>query len=304
MIVTGVLVICKDDTKCAKSCRHYANQAARGVVTTTLELVRVFAQHVEHVPPNHAAQKTGAVWSTCDALVKVPHGNRNAIRRELFTYIMECNETMEEFEGIIQLGPKVNSLETVNQDEILENTNSTTVRNTQEEVMWGEFLDGDSEQYSETELPIATCCLCLIKCSRGSLNVTLKACEHVGHVVENSNNDDENGNQSPLLLLEWIRNVTSLARLVGNGMTDLGTCLYPPLNLNGDNDNGNDSDTSLIHELVKQRDAVVALTDFILDAPIDLPEEVTEVASNIKGAANTRYEEATNAIAAALEEST
>jgi hypothetical protein len=77
-------------------------------------------------------------------------------------------------------------------------------------------------------------------------------------------------------------------------MTDLGTCLYPPLHLNSKDED------SLLHQLNMQRGAIVALTECILDTPTELPQDVTELASKLKNAATTRYKEATDAIDAAL----
>lgn len=286
-ISTGVLVLCNDDTGCAHSTRHFANQAARAVVSTTIALVQIFREHHEHDSENIAAQKTGAVWSTCDALLKIPRGNRNAIRREVFTFIMECNETMQEFTNLIQRGVKSSApLNTIQESDEKEEASS-----------WDDFLDRDDDLYMELELPVATASLCLIKCSRGSLNVTLQACESIGSVMaENNNGSNDDEHDKHVVLLDWIQKLTTLARNVGNGMTDLGTCLYPPLHLNS-NDNDNDS---LLHQLNMQRGAIVALTECILDTPTELPQDVTELASKLKNAAITRYKEATDAIDAAL----
>jgi len=288
LIATGVLVICNDDTGCIRAARHFAKQAARAVITTTCELVKVFATHHEHDTENIAAQKTGAVWSTCDALRKTPQGNRNAIRRELFTFVMECNETIQEFTELVELGAAPSSLNTIAEDTIAGSNNSTDA---EEGTTWDDFCQGSDEQYSASELPIATASLWLVKCSRGTINVALKACESVGGMVETDGSDPDKD-----ALLEWIRTMTNLARVVGEGMTDLGTCLYPPLDLSHTSD-----EDDLPVYLLKQRDALVALTEYVLDAPTDLPEEVTELASKLKGAATTRYDEAQAAIVAAME---
>lgn len=290
MIATGVLVIHSNEQGCARSTRHFGKQASRAVLATTVDLVTVFAQHHEHDTKNLAAQKTGAVWNTSDSLLKVPQGNRNSIRRELFTYVMECNETLQEFTELIEEGASSNGLETIGEEE--SNAVGTNNNNDMGEATWDDFCDGNDQQYSASELPVATASLCLVKCSRGSINVCLKACESVGNVVESSG---ENKSDARVPLLDWIKTLEHLARRVGEGMTDLGTCLYPPLNLTkGDED-------CLQAQLLKQRDALVALNEFVLDCPTELTEEVMELASKLKGAAASRCDEATAAISTALE---
>ena len=265
LIATGALVICEDNVGCSRSARHYAKQASRAILATTLELVKVFATDPSIVwegKEQLGAQKTGAIWSTCDELLKIPKGNRASMRRDLFTWIIECNETMGEFTEMIQLGA-------INDEEASDD-------------------DFGDDQYTEKELPIVEAALALVKCSRGSMNVTLKACEAAG--VAACGNEEEG-------LLEWIATLHNLARVVGEGMTDLGTCLYPPLELIVDANDGE----HLTKQLVTQRDAIVALHDFCLEANFDLPQDVTELASKLRSVAQTRYEAAHDAISETLE---
>lgn len=279
-----MVVLCNDDVGCAKSTRHLANHAARAVIHTTMALVDLFQQRHQHDTDNIAAQKTGAVWSTCDILLKIPQGNRNAIRREMFTYIVECKETWHEFDTMIQRGPTSNiPLNTIQEDE-------KDDKNENEEETWDDF-ENDDDQYTALELPVATASLGLVKCSSKSLQVTLEACESVGTAIDT--NDDNNTDYT--VLLDWIKELTSLARIMGDEMTNLGTCLYPPLEYTttGEND---DKENVLVNRLLQQRNAIVALHDYILDAPTDLPEGVTELASKLKNAASTRHQEAMNAI--------
>jgi hypothetical protein len=265
LVATGALVICEDNVGCSRSTRHHVKQAARAIVATTLELVKVFANgSVFEENEQLGAQKTGAIWSTGDALFKIPKGNRASMRRDLFTWTKECNETMEEFTEMIQLGPLDNDEEEGSDDAF-----------------------GD-DQYTAKELPIVEASLTLIKISRGSMNVTLKACEAAGDAV--CGNAEEG-------LFEWIATLHNLARVVGEGMTDLGTCLYPPLELIVDNNQGE----HLTRRLAAQRDAIVALHDYCLDAMFELPQEVTELASKLRAAAQTRYEEAHSLITEAVE---
>jgi hypothetical protein len=265
LVATGALVICEDTVGCSRSARHHVKQAARAIIATTLELVRVFANgSVFEEKEQIGAQKTGATWSACDQFFKIPKGNRASMRRDLFTWTKECNETMQEFTEMIQLGPLDNDEEEGSDDAF-----------------------GD-DQYTAKELPIVEASLALIKISRGSMNVALNGCEAAGDAARGN---AEEG------LLEWIATLHNLSRVVGEGMTDLGTCLYPPLELIVDDNQGG----HLRKQLAVQRDAIVALHDFCLDATFELPQEVRELAFKLRAAAQTRYEEAYSMITEAAE---
>ena len=88
------------------------------------------------------------------------------------------------------------------------------------------MTDCAQEQYTDKELEVAKACVALVKCSRGTINVALKASDSAGKLVVQVNADDT---EKRTAVLTWIGKVHDLARQVGTGMTDLGTLLYPTL---------------------------------------------------------------------------
>jgi hypothetical protein len=199
----------------------------------------------------------------------------------------ECNETMQEFQGLIDLGAAA---------DIKDGQQGQQVQ--QEEITWDDFLQGQSEQYSTIELPIATACVALVKCSRGSINVALKTCECVGEQAEKDTIIDKEQKND---MLNFISKLHDLARLVGEGMTDMGSLLYPPLELKV-LDTAKDDIDHLAKQVLQQKDRIIGLLEFILDScPAELDEDICEMATKLKAAATTRYQEAEMAIQIALQ---
>mmetsp|Transcript_23362 Transcript_23362/g.32728 ORF Transcript_23362/g.32728 Transcript_23362/m.32728 type:complete len:378 (+) Transcript_23362:202-1335(+) len=287
LIAAGAFVICndKDHVGCSRSARHYARQSARSIVSTTISLIEAFLCKESWSNQDVGAQKTGAVWSSCQALQKMPKGNRTSMRRDLLTWAMECNETMQEFTEMVELGA----------------TSSSENQDDNDAEAWDDFCGGDDDQYTELELHIAEACVALIKCSRGTLNVALKACECAGEAITQSKSA---GNQDRMkAILYWINSLFDAARLVGEGVTELGTLLYPPLELK----KKDTDDCALVKQLVAQRDAIVRLHEMCLDATpkgqqesLNLTEEITELSSKLKTAAQRRFDEAEKAIKVAI----
>jgi len=271
---TGCLVLHDNHSGCACSTRKHAKQASRAIVNTVIQLMQAFLNDPTVLEKDNSigAQKTGAVWQTCNTILekKLPQGNRNAMRRDLFTYMMECNETMQEFQQLIDEGP---SLREENEEKI-ERTN---------EDSWAAFLNGQDEQYTVDELPIATACIALIKISRGTINATLQACEAAGQQLSSENDDDDD-------ILKWIQSLHRLARAVGENMTDLGAALYPPLQL-----------MSVEIQVETQAEAIEQVLEFLLDASssLNLPEDVTELATKLQTNIQRRRQEALDSIATA-----
>jgi Grap2 and cyclin-D-interacting len=268
LVVTGAMILCNDDMGCARSTRYFAKHSARSVLNVCEQLVECFVSGDWTKSENAAAVKTGAVWSSCDQLEKIPRGNRNSMRRDLLTWVMECNETMEEFQVLLNKGP---------------------AKEGGEESTWDDFMDGMSEQYSSSELPIVQACLAVIKCSRGTLNVCIQACESVGEHLGTENEED---------LLAFIGKLHNLARLVGEGMTDLGTMMYPPLELEDVDKEGQ----HLSRQVMIQQDSLLVLHTLILDScPIALTEAVMEMTAKLKAASKTRVGEAISSISQILQ---
>jgi hypothetical protein len=73
LIATGCLVLHEDSTGCGRSVRHSSKQAVRAIIQTALNLAISFADG-SALEENVGAQKTGAVWQTCDSVQKLPIG--------------------------------------------------------------------------------------------------------------------------------------------------------------------------------------------------------------------------------------
>ena len=263
LVATGAMILCNDDMGCARSTRYYAKHSARSILNVSEQLLECFVSGDWAKSENAAAVKTGAVWSSCDQIEKIPKGNRNCMRRDLLTWVVECNETMEEFQALLDKGPAGES---------------------GDESTWDDFMDGMSEQYSLLELPIAQACLAVIKCSRGTVNVCIQACESVGEHMGSENEED---------LLAFICQLHNMARLVGEGMTDLGTMMYPPLELDDVDNEGQ----HLSRQVMIQKEALMALHSLILDScPIVLTEVVMEMTTKLKTASETRVSEVFSSI--------
>lgn len=259
---TTALVIHDNNNGCSRSMRSFVKQSSRAVIHTCLTLVKFFSDGKNHKGDLEPAQQTGAVWGACDKLEKIPRNNRNAMRRDFMTWIMECQETYQEFDEMLQL------------DSTAEDDS---------EMGWDEFCGGQSNDYTAGDKPIVTACLALVKCSRGSINAALKACEDVGASMSEEN---------AKTLLLWIATIHEASRRVGEGMTDLGTLLYPPLELE-----------NLMEEVQRQSKSITELHSFILESPPDcvtFPKELLTLSSNIRDATKKRADESSEGINNAL----
>ena len=252
----------QDETGCSRAVRHSSIRASLAIFINVIRLVESF-EDGSAMDKNVGAQKTGAVWESCDTILNklLPMGNRNAIRRELFTWTSECNDTMEEFQEMIDLGPG-------------ESGSGDAVEEEEEDFF------GDEDQYSEEELPIAQACLGILKCSRGTMKVSLESCEHLGSKATESQDEK---------YLDSIDKLYGYARTVGEGITDFGSVLYPPLLPSLDN---------LESQLEKQVQSILTLQDFLLGME-SLPKHLVDLASNLRNAAEARQKEALTAIVAA-----
>jgi Grap2 and cyclin-D-interacting len=320
LIGTAIVLLHDDSAGCGSSARRHALQAARAIVHTTLALLAIISCSNTHDSvaydaevnsnssiddtaavavvneegpraENEAAQKTGAVWSSCNVILerRLPLGNRNAVRRDLLSYVVECNETMQEFQDMIEKAGPISSIQEDNRGE----------QQGEEVCGWEAFLQGQTDQYRVEELPIATQSLALIKCSRGALNVTLQACEAVGRSLEEDSGAIL-GHVRHQSRLDWMTTLVDLAKVVGDGMTDLGATMYPPMELK-----------ELSTLIDRQANVMQTLLSHVLDTTmvplengesLDLPSDVTEMASKLQLAAKNRKQQALDDIAAALAE--
>jgi hypothetical protein len=210
---TGTLLLFSPECGSSRSLRHFVKQSSRAVISSLISLIRAYedgsAQGTPNDGNNIGAQKTGAVWSACDNLrLKLPKGNRAAMTRELLIWVRDCNESIEEFDEMLALGPRDDDEE-----------------------------DGDEEeQYSQSEMKIAGAAVNIMKCSKNVLGLVMKVCECVGESLGESKPHDENLNnessdQKRKGLLQFITNLHRVARRIGEGVTEFGVSMYPPLDL-------------------------------------------------------------------------
>jgi hypothetical protein len=295
LLATGCVVLHDNQTGCARSTRQHCKQAARSIVHTVIQLVQVWVDEAASGEGNNlGAQKTGAVWEMCDKILqrKLPKGNRSSMRRDLLTYMRESMDTIEEFQEIVDAGPSLK--EEGGEEEEEEQEGATS------DDDWGDFLGGEDNQYTTNDLPVATACLFLIKCSRGCLNLSLQAIEAVGEQLAEQQTctpGDENNKDADKAKLVVISRLHDLARLVGDGMTDLGASMYPPLQLE-----------ALEAQVVRQADAMQAVLDLVMDGTLseteagsvtlEFPEDVNELLSKVREALQRRREESLGAIEA------
>jgi hypothetical protein len=232
-------------------------------VATTLHLIEAYT-HGDAFTPDHkelGAQKTGAVWQTCSVILdkKLPMGNRNAMRRDLLTYIMECQETMDEFQEMIDLGPSIG----MNQD--ADEPASAEDQGNKGES-FEEFINGQNDQYSTSkELALAEAVLTLVKLSRGTIKLSLQALDAVGEELKESSMASEEGRPGKAeqkARLQWIRSLHEECCSVGEGMTDLGTTLYPPLKI-----------SDVVSQSRKMINRLETILNHVLDASITIQEE-------------------------------
>ena len=306
LISTAALLVHQPSIGCSRSLRKYVKQHARGLVTSVMNLIESFESFIA-LEKNVGAQNTGVVWSRCDEiLTKLPKGNRAAMRREMFTWVGDCNESMQEFQEIVDLGPT--------------NTNASTgEKEASDSSTWDDFCDniGTGEQYTDREIDIAKSCVKVMKCSRGILNLMIKACECAGNHASSLIEEEENKVQSKAIY-QWISNGHEMARIVGENVTEIGMCLYPPLNLTlsdvesgASNIEGKWIQTELGLQILRQSAAIKAVASYVHDhiasvnehesISIQMSDEVLEMATVLLAAVDARKEETRSAISTAID---
>lgn len=295
-ICTGVVLLFSEEHGCGRSCRHYAKQSARAVIASVIGLVTSFIDGDAVTKKNLGAQKTGAVWSTCDEIInkKVPRGNRAAMRRDLFTWIKECQETISEFQEMLDLGPR--DVESNYDKKEKDSDNNAGIDN------WDDFCENDGgDQYTQTEYDIAKPTLALIQITKGTIQCSLKACECIG---EQATTQDISPSQKSQLLL-YLSTLHDLTRSIGEDMTDLGALLYPPLDVGSVNND-------LFLQMKIQSNGILKVCDWILDSrvlssdtdedaiEVVLSEEVLEFTKKIRKITHARTSEAERGLSSAI----
>lgn len=257
-----------------KSYQHHC----RAIVLSCLQLLDTIL-----LPPNanamQAPPRTGAVWSACDKIQQVPKSNRAAMRRDMLIWMKECNETIEEFQEALQENPQQQQEEGADHDDD---------DNEEGDVTWDGFLQGEGSGYQPFEVPVVEAALSIIKCSRGSVNVALGACECVGALAEKED-EEQSEDTGPSRLLKWIGDLHDMARGVGDNMTNVGTALYSPLVL---------EELQSVASL--QTDRIVELHTFVLESNPNLAARldagIRELSNNVRDAAQKRFQQLQDAI--------
>jgi hypothetical protein len=279
---------------CSRSLRKYTKHHARSVVNSVVSLVDSFVS-TRALEKTVGAQKTGVVWSACDDVIaKLPKGNRACMRREIFTWVGDCNETMQEFQEVVDLGP-------ASVEKTVENESSP-------------MDDFEETQYANNgELETAKACLAIVKCSRGVLGLVLKACECAGNEAEKTKEKESDHFKA---ILQWISNAHELSRKVGENATELGVLLYPPINIeiaDSESDQhdkeGKWSRTEIGKQILMQTEAIKAVASYVHDhivpgddhIPIPMSDEIMELASKLLSAVDLRKTEANQALTEMIE---
>lgn len=306
-ICTGFMIICSDskatdviDKSLSSGCdlplRRYLFKAVSQILGSVVELVRVYACDdydvggITEKDNNVSAKLTGVVWSACDSLTKqCPMNNRAAYRRGLFRYAGDCNETLEEFTEMIDCGIREEKEPSKADNETDGGTSgedSNSGDGGGDESLWDAFCNGDEEfLYSSKEIPIARAAIGLIKCSRGAINVALTSMDAAGMAT---------GGSSGLLITPSALYV--MAADIGCKITDLGSLLYPPLDVS--KRQGDDNENCALADALKlQHDALLSFLSVVIcdegrtDLSFTLPEASHDLAKRLRETTKIRFEE-------------
>ena len=296
---------------------------ATATITTTTTTTTTISAATKFDDKDAAAQKAGAVWDACDKINAVlPRGNRNAIRRDVLNWVKDCNITIEEFDILL--------LQSVNKNDCTANNNSSNENDNGDDGMYDNNDDDDEVMYTAPEMKIVHASMNVIKCSKNVLNLILATCEYIGAncvdaLLPNTASDDGKYTASTQrnMALRWITNLHILANTIGEGVTDLGVLLYPPLDFEStmnyysdddnddrktttsDNDNVHDNgdlvvagrlgQTAIGSKLEYQLRSIINVVTSIGNIEF-LSDEVAQEALRLKGAVQIRLRECEEAI--------
>ncbi|KAL7510606.1 hypothetical protein ACHAXN_007496 [Cyclotella atomus] len=269
LIAAATLTVFSPETGCGPSVKRYVKQFARGVIASVISLITSFEDGTALAGGQSnqiGPQKTGAVWSACDAYVQLPKGNRNAMRRECMTWVRDCMDSTSEFEEVMNLGER----EDGNDEE----------------------LTYEEEMYTAREMKIVKAAVNVMKCTKNVLGLVLKACDCVGDVIEMTNDtqhDESISHEKRLEMLAWINQLHERARSLGEGVTDFGILLYPPLELNN-----KASESMLAQQLNLQLLSLERCVNCIggdADVKMFMSEEVKETVEKLRSGVKARAAE-------------
>ncbi|KAL3788818.1 hypothetical protein HJC23_006271 [Cyclotella cryptica] len=288
LLGTATLAVFSPEMGCGPSAKRYVKQFSRGVIASVISLVEAFenGSAIGGAENHVGAQKTGAVWSACDAIQQLPKGNRNSMRRECMVWIRDCMESVTEFEDIMKSGEREDA-EGEDEDDMIE-----------------------EEMYTPVEMKIVRAAVNVMKCSKNVLGLVMKACDCVGECIENLTTSDSteipNSNDATVSrdnkteMLQWIYALHEVARSIGEGVTDFGILLYPPLDLSD-----SPTESSLSQQLNNQLQALEKCVTCIHDSSFPLSgmsmqscmsDEVVEMTERLLNGIKTRVAEVKSAM--------
>jgi Grap2 and cyclin-D-interacting len=255
LLVAACWTLQNPDAGCSISVQRHTRQAVRAILRAVGTFLR-----------DPSAPHTGVVWEACHVIDKVPRGNRNAMRRDLLIYVSECQETIREFQTLVDDSP-------------------------------GE-QEGDEDHYSARELPVAEACLGLLKCSRGLLKATMEMMDHLDSGTGTTTGDTAATNDtSDADRWRTLATIHERACTVGYGVTTFGAALYPPLWPGG----ADVVNPEVRDEVERQVLALRQLLQYVVEEVhprYDFPDAILNVVVKIQSAVEVRTAEALQGITA------
>jgi hypothetical protein len=191
---------------------------------------------------------------------------------------------MEEFQDMIDAGPSLREGDEESDKECGVKSADDNGNEDEQEPSWDDFLQGNTDHFTCDEMPVATATLALVKCSRGCINVAIQACDGLGVRGQQSELEDDGAR------LQWIGHVYDLVHAVGEGMTDLGAVMYPPIQV-----------SELSSQVERQTRSMTELLAIVLDPTtggetISFGREVANLATKLQVAVVKRKQEFADAM--------
>ena len=336
-----------NDIGCSKSVFRHTKTAIMNLLHAVIQLVDSFSTTTTGTRNIDPAQRTGVVWEACQTIIgnvvstttspptttsnntnpnnnnnimmnqkrkemmmmisTLPLGNRNAIRRDLLNFKLECQDTIQEFElliseSTIHLSTTHSKNTTTKQkkqyDDSIDDDDDDDDDNDEDDD------DDDEEDFYTTpqEIRIVTPCVALLKCSRGALNITLNMMDHIGTSIVSTTNNHTNNNNDVITNQQkyiWIQYMYDEIYLIGRKVTELGATLYPPLQ-------DVDFIAMIAMEVIQQSTAIQNLLQYMLDeiivpvtsssTSITIPTATIDLIHSVQSACEQRAKEALDAI--------
>jgi len=190
--------ICSDQAGFGSAARKHAKRAVLAILQAVIQLLTFWTEeYAQDKTDTMGSQRCGLVWEMCNHVLekRMPRGNCNSMRRNIMSLMSECQDSINEFQDVINAG--------------------VAPENDDEDVEDEDVFDGEDEMYSLSEMNVAKASLNLLKCSFRSLRVSLAVMDEYGAVPS----------------FGAASSCYEIAHRIGNGVTDLASALYPPLDM-------------------------------------------------------------------------